>query len=67
MKKVKIFPLFAHGGQRSLLNQTLPRAVCKIGSSSSASKHEVVAWPGDDTVDRAHDGDGAVESVLAVV
>jgi hypothetical protein len=37
---------------------------CKIGSSSCASKHEVVAWPGDNAVDRA--GDGAAESMLAV-
>jgi hypothetical protein len=39
--------------------------MCKIGSSSYSSKHEVVAWPGDDAVDRA--GDGAAKSVLAVV
>jgi hypothetical protein len=38
---------------------------CKIGSLSCATKHEVVAWPSADVVDRA--GDDAVESMLAVV
>jgi hypothetical protein len=37
---------------------------CKIESSSYASKHVVVVWPGDDAVHRARDG--AIESLLAV-
>jgi hypothetical protein len=46
------------------LNPTRSRVTCKIGSSSCASKHEIVAWLGDDTID--HASDGTIESVLVV-